>query len=54
MTKEAKKFLVFLDNKNEFPKELKERFILEYKEWGVFIAVYNLGFQMGWNDRNNK
>lgn len=43
-----------INQKKDIPKEYVDPFIHDFDEWGPEVAIYNLGFQMGWNNRDSK
>ena len=43
-----------MNEDNDIPKKLLKQLLLELGEWGPEVAIYNLGFQMGWNNRDSK
>jgi hypothetical protein len=43
-----------LNTEKDIPEEYIDPFIADFNEWGPEVAIYNLGFLMGWDDRNSK
>ncbi len=56
MTDDTPQYAFFdsINTEGDVPQQYLPMFISDHDEWGLNVAIYNLGFLMGWDDRNEK
>lgn len=43
-----------LNQEEDIPEEYVDSFVHDFDEWGPEVAIYNLGFLIGWDDRDSR